>query len=173
MPKNLEIKVKVDSLPPYRRRLAAMPGCRRAAVLRQSDHYFRVARGYLKLRVVRGGTSELIFYERPKRRGTRESHYLKWRVEHPRPALRLLTASLGADVVVRKTREVFLTRGARVHLDRVAGLGAFVEIEVLMERAGRNSGRLMQRLVDGLRLPDESTPGSYRDLLRAPRPGSR
>jgi predicted adenylyl cyclase CyaB len=168
VPRNLEIKVEVESLAPYRRRIAAAPGCERAAVLRQADHYFHVSRGYLKLRVVRGGASELIFYERPKRRGARESRYLKWPVSDPASALRLLAAALGVETVVRKTREVYLVDGARIHLDRVAGLGCFVEIEVLMERAGRGSAALMRGLCERLRLPRKTTPGSYRDLLRQP-----
>lgn len=170
MPSNLEIKVKVDSLAPFRQRLERLDGCQRAAVLRQSDHYFHVPRGYLKLRVVSGGVSELIFYRRPRRAGTRESRYVKWPVNEPGIALGLLTAALGVETVVRKTREVFLVDGARIHLDRVAGLGTFVEIEVLIERAGRGSARLMKRLRDHLQLPASSTPGSYRDLRRA---GSR
>jgi predicted adenylyl cyclase CyaB len=167
VPRNLEIKVQVASLAPSRRRLAALPGCERAPVLRQADHYFHVACGYLKLRVVRGGASELIFYERPKRRGARESRYVTWRVDEPGAALRLLTSALGVETVVRKTREVFLVDGARIHLDRVAGLGTFIEIEVLMERAGRGSARLMNELRSSLRLPEASTPGSYRDLRQA------
>jgi adenylate cyclase class IV len=167
VPRNLEIKVKVASLAPYRQRLARVEGCARGAVLRQADHYFHVPRGYLKLRVVRGGVSELIFYQRPKRRGTRESRYLKWPVAEPDTALGLLTAALGVETVVRKTREVFLVDGARIHLDRVAGLGTFIEIEVLIEREGRGSAGLMQRLRDHLQLPTASTPGSYRDLRRS------
>jgi predicted adenylyl cyclase CyaB len=169
MPQNLEIKVKVTSLAPYRRRIAAFPGCSRAVVLRQADHYFHVARGYLKLRVVHGGASELIFYERPKRKGARESRYLKWPVDDPATALRLLSAALGVETIVRKTREVYFVDGARIHLDRVAGLGTFVEIEVLMERAGRRSAGLMRELCDRLQLPETTTPGSYRDLLRRTR----
>ena len=150
----------------------------------------RVPRGYLKLRVVRGGVSELICYERPKRKGARESRYVKWTLDAPRrvqaqgsgseaqasglraraagdvdAALRILSAALGVETVVRKTREVYLVEGARIHLDRVTGLGTFVEIEVLMERAGRGSARLMKALCERLQLPKDATPGSYRDLL--------
>jgi predicted adenylyl cyclase CyaB len=164
VPRNLEIKVKVASLAPSRQRLSRLEGCQRSAILRQADHYFHVPRGYLKLRIVRGGVSELIFYQRPKRSGTRESRYVKWPVDEPDTALRLLTAALGIETVVRKTREVFLVDGARIHLDRVAGLGTFIEIEVLIERAGRGSTRLMERLRHHLQLPAASTPGSYRDL---------
>jgi adenylate cyclase class IV len=191
VPRNLEIKVKVASLAPYRRRIAAIPGCGRAGIVRQADHYVHVAHGYHKLRVVRGGASELIFYERPERNGARVSRYQKWTVDAPRRgraqgsgseaqgsgpraqasaavdvALKILSAALGVETVVRKTREVYLVDGARIHLDRVAGLGTFVEIEVLTERAGRRSARLMEELRHRLRLPAKSTPGSYRDLLR-------
>ena len=182
MPSNLEIKVKVASLAPYRRRLANLDGCQRAARLRQADHYFHVPHGYLKLRVVAGGVSELIFYRRPKRPGARQSRYSKWTVEAPRrgkgsgseaqadrnvdAVLGILSAALGVETVVRKTRDVFLVDGARIHLDRVAGLGTFVEIEVLIERAGRGSARLMRELCEHLKLPKAATPGSYRDLLR-------
>ena len=58
-------------------------------------------------------------------------------------------------------------------LSRVAGLGTFVEIEVLMERAGRCSARLMRELRDSLQLPAASMPGSYRDLPRQPCPSTR
>jgi adenylate cyclase class IV len=166
MPRNLEIKVKVTSLAPYRRRAAALPGCWKEAMLRQADHYFRGARGYLKLRVVGGGVSELIAYRRPKRMGARQSRFLVWPVEDPGAALRVLTAALGVETTVRKTREVWLLDDARLHLDRVAGLGTFVEIEVLMERAGRRSAGLMRDLCEYLQLPAETTAGSYRDLLR-------
>jgi adenylate cyclase class IV len=74
-------------------------------------------------------------------------------------------SALGVETVVRKTREVYLMDGARIHLDRVAGLSTFVEIEVLMERAGRGSARLMRELCERLRLPAASMTGSYRDLL--------
>ena len=167
MPHNLEIKVKVASLAPYRRRIAAAPGCERAAVLRQADHYFRVARGYLKLRVVRGGTSELIYLRAAEAEGGARSRYLKWPVSEPDTALRLLTAALGVETVVRKTREVYLVDGARIHLDRVAGLGTFIEIEVLMERAGRRSAQLMRQLCERLRLPRKTTPGSYQGPVLA------
>jgi predicted adenylyl cyclase CyaB len=169
MPRNLEIKVAVASLAPYRRRLAALDGCRRAGVLRQADHYFGGVSGYLKLRVIDGVAGELIAYRRPRRAAARESRYVKWEVDDPRGARRVLAAALGVEAVVRKTREVWLTDGARIHLDRVAGLGAFVEIEVLVERAGRRPAARMRELRERLRLPARAVPGSYRDLLRPPR----
>lgn len=166
MPTNLEIKVRVPSLAEFRRRLTALPHCQRLPVQWQCDHYFLTRRGYLKLRIVSDGGGELIFYERPRRCGACRSHYSRWPVADPRVLLRLLTGALGIDAVVRKAREVFLLENARVHLDRVAGLGTFVEIEVVVERGAPQAERLMQRILKDLRTPAASTSGSYRDLLR-------
>ncbi len=41
----------------------------------------------------------------------------------------MLTATLGIVVVVRKSRRLFLHKGVRIHLDRVEGLGCFIELE--------------------------------------------
>ena len=40
---------------------------------------------------------------------------------------------LGAQGCVRKRREVWLYRNARIHLDTVEGLGQFIEIEVVVK----------------------------------------
>ena len=40
----------------------------------------------------------------------------------------------GVSVSVRKQREVWLYQNARIHLDRVRGLGDFVEIEVVVHQ---------------------------------------
>lgn len=166
MPTNLEIKIRVPSLVPFRRRLVALPYCRRMPVLRQRDHYFRARQGYLKLRIVSDGASELIFYERPRRRGARKSRYARWPVADPRGLLRLLTGALRAHAVVRKTREVFLFENARIHLDRVAGLGTFLEVEVIVQQGIAQARTLMDELLRTLHLsPGASVGASYADLL--------
>lgn len=166
MPTNLEIKVKVPSLAPFRRRLVALPHCRRMTVLRQRDHYFRARQGYLKLRIVSDGASELIFYERSRRHGARQSRYARWPVADPRALIRLLTNALGLDAVVGKTREVFLIENARIHLDRVAGLGTFIEIEVIVQQGIAQARTLMDELLRTLHLSRGASVGaSYADLL--------
>jgi|BarGraNGADG00212_1021973.scaffolds.fasta_scaffold00387_10 predicted adenylyl cyclase CyaB len=167
MPTNLEIKVRVPSLVPFRRRLLGLPHCRRLPILRQRDHYFHGRRGYLKLRVVSNGGAELIFYERARRRGARNSHYSKWPVADPGGLIRLLTSALGIDIVVRKTRQVFLVENARIHLDHVSGLGAFVEIEVMVRHGTTQARRLMDELLRTLHMsPGASVGVSYADLLK-------
>ena len=43
-----------------------------------------------------------------------------------------LTAALGIRGVVRKRREVYFWHNVRIHLDEVAGLGTFVELEAVL-----------------------------------------
>jgi adenylate cyclase class 2 len=42
-----------------------------------------------------------------------------------------LSESLGTRVVVSKRRRLFIWRDVRIHLDRVDGLGAFLEFEAV------------------------------------------
>ena len=50
--RNLEIKATMGSLAIARRRLGVLEGATRHAILRQTDWYFHVPKGRLKLRVV-------------------------------------------------------------------------------------------------------------------------
>jgi len=96
----------------------------------QVDTYFNVATGRLKLRE---GTIEnsLIYYQRPNSAGPKRSDVLLYRVA-PDPSLReVLAASLGIKVVVDKRREIFFDENVKIHLDRVQGLGTFLEIEAI------------------------------------------
>ncbi len=94
----------------------------------QTDTYFRVERGRLKLRE---GSVEnaLIFYEREDLAGPRESRAELFSTE-PGTALKaVLTRALGIWAVVAKRRDIYLIGNVRFNLDLVEGLGAFVEIE--------------------------------------------
>jgi hypothetical protein len=48
----------------------------------------------------------------------------------------VLASALGIRVVVRKRRELWLIGRTRVHLDRVDGLGTFLELEVVLPAGG-------------------------------------
>lgn len=105
--------------------------------LRQVDTYFQAASGRLKLREIAatdGDAVELIAYARPDQAGARLSDYRRAPVS-PAEAAGLreaLRAALGELVVVEKRRRVAVVGRTRVHLDRVAGLGAFVELETVL-----------------------------------------
>jgi predicted adenylyl cyclase CyaB len=132
MNRNVEIKARVDSLPAIRDRVKAFAqdGPRK---LEQEDTFFACSHGRLKLRQLSGAAqAELIYYERPDCRGPKESHYIVHRTTDGEGLKRVLSQSLGIRGVVRKRRELFLLGQTRVHLDEVEGLGAFVELEVVL-----------------------------------------
>jgi homotetrameric cytidine deaminase len=104
-------------------------GAEDRGVLRQRDTYFRTRSGRLKLREEEPGGATLIQYDRPDEASARESRYRLARVDDPGELRASLDAALGTLVVVEKERRLLLWEGVRIHLDTVAGLGAFVELE--------------------------------------------
>jgi adenylate cyclase class IV len=167
--RNVELKAR-DPDPASSERVCAEIGAVDRGVLSQRDTYFATPSGYLKLREDGTGGAELIAYERPTDAGARESRYRRLPV--PAELRELLAAALGQTVVVEKRRRLFLWRGVRIHLDRVAGLGCFVELEAV---AGPGSDLAAERdAVAGLRsrlgIRDaDLVAGSYVDLLGRPR----
>jgi adenylate cyclase class IV len=171
--KNLEIKCRVTGFGASRRRLRSLGAVRQAPVLRQVDWYFVAPHGRLKLRHHQGEAGELLFYVRPSRRGRRLSEYGRSPVSDVSGMRSLLATALGEWACVRKRREVWLFRNARIHLDRVRTLGTFIEIEVEVRRGARQARVLMDELVGTLGLsPRASEGGSYSDLLAGARAAS-
>lgn len=96
---------------------------------RQIDTYFRVTLGRLKLRESLESGAELIYYTRDDVAVARESHHELYQVEDPEGLKAILTKALGVSVVVTKRRETFVIGNVRIHLDKVQGLGTFVELQ--------------------------------------------
>jgi predicted adenylyl cyclase CyaB len=169
--RNLEIKAATPSLEASRARLRRLPGAARDGTLRQSDWYFQVPRGRMKLReIVTTNTrsAELIIYFRPNTRAARTSQFVRLPVGECAATRRMLTTMFGLAACVRKRREVWLVENARIHLDRVAGLGTFAEIEVVVTRGMRQAQQLMASLRAALGIKRQDLVGqSYADLLRA------
>jgi len=133
---NVEIKARCGGPARIRRILEARKAEFRGTD-RQIDTYFNVPRGRLK---IREGTIEncLVFYERKDRKGPRTSVVRLVPTDaESAPALKaLLAAALGVQCVVDKRREIYFIGNVKFHIDRVRGLGTFVEIE-----AGDAGGR--------------------------------
>ncbi len=165
---NLEQKFKIEGV----RRLTEAcraAGYRRHSRILQEDTYFPIRQGRLKIRTINGRTSELIFYVRPDAKGPRRSEYLRVSLKHPpNEVLQVLSLALGIIARVRKERTVYYNENVRINIDRVCGLGSFVELEA--ELGGKTSTNRSLRLVmdtkAALRLTDASAvAGSYIDLL--------
>ena len=131
MPSNIEMKARVAD--PKRKyalaeRLAGAP----PTALQQEDTFFPCAQGRLKLRQLSAVHGELIAYQRADVSGTKQSDYLLYHTSAPAALRATLTSALGRGVVVTKTRLLFLAGQTRIHLDEVAGLGSFLELEVVL-----------------------------------------
>jgi len=84
-------------------------------------------------RQARPAEAELIYYERPDVVGPKESQYAIHRTPDPMGLRAMLSAALGVRGVVRKHRSLYRIGVTRLHLDRVEGLGEFVELEVVLQ----------------------------------------
>lgn len=165
---NVEIKARAADLAPARAALRAR-GARFIGADHQIDTYFRVASGRLKLRE---GDIEnaLIHYHRADTSGPK--HSLVGLFENPPGSTlkSLLLAALEVDVVVDKRREIHFVGNVKVHLDEVAGLGTFVEIEAIDDDGTRSLEALRaqcEELMAALGIRDEDLLAvSYSDLLR-------
>ena len=141
-------------------------------MLEQDDIYFDVPRGRLKLRRERGGPSHLIAYERSNGPGQRESRYRIVEIGDDLEIEAVLAASLGILAVVRKSRRLFLHQGVRIHLDRVEGLGCFIEFEAVATMRRHpdltHFKSLLADLSSTFEIADaDLIAGSYCDLTRA------
>jgi predicted adenylyl cyclase CyaB len=167
MPTNIELKARVSDAPRLRAVVAALVGSPQS--LEQHDTFFRVPRGRLKLRETELG-AELIRYDREDAAGLRSSEYEVVAVPDPVGLRRVLSAALGMRGEVRKRREVYLAGQTRIHLDRVEGLGDFVELEVVL-RPGQPSAEGEAIAADLARRlgvePADMVAGAYIDLLEA------
>jgi predicted adenylyl cyclase CyaB len=171
MARNIEVKARIDDLATLRRRVAALP-IRGEERLDQTDTFFQVPRGRLKLREFAVGCAELIYYERPDRCGAKISRYERLTCPDPAALKRALAAALGVRGTVKKHRDVYLVGQARIHLDTVEGLGTFFELEVeLGEHDTRESGEAnAAELLRVLHIaPESHLSGAYIDLLETGR----
>ena len=134
--------------------------------IRQTDTYFNVPKGRLKLRDMPGLQAELLFYERDEDSGRRPSDYFVTRVPDAGSALEVLGRALGVRAVVHKRRTLVLLDTTRIHFDNVEGLGQFLEIEVpVKDDEAAAEGRL-NSLIAGLGLTwSDCIRRSYVDLV--------
>ena len=169
MPANIGIKARVKNVGALRARVRALAQ-RDAVVLRQEDTFFHVSSGRLKLRVIDDAHGELIYYQRTDEVGPTQSEYLISPVADYGALKAVLSSALGVRGVVRKKRELFTIGRTRVHLDDVEGLGAFMELEVVLAPGeSQETGHAeAQGLLDSLVIqPGDLVDRAYIDLIEA------
>ena len=169
MPINIEIKARLHDRSRVLTRAAAMADGP-ARILCQEDTFFHCRKGRLKLRVESGGPGQLIYYERSDGKDPKPSSYHITRIDDPVPLSISLEHALGIRGRVIKERTLLLVGRTRIHLDRVTGLGDYMELEVVLEEGqSREEGaKEAEALMRELGIPEEDrVEGAYMDLLES------
>jgi predicted adenylyl cyclase CyaB len=164
--RNIEIKARCPD-PEATGRLLEQRGLERVARMHQVDTYFVVPHGRLKLREMEGEAAQLIQYARPDLLAAHASDYLIAPASDPSRLKEVLTRALGIRVVVDKQRDLYLWEHTRIHLDEVAGLGSFLELEtVITDQTHDEAERECREVQAALRITEEDlVAGSYSDHL--------
>ena len=169
MARNIEIKARITSIEVMAARAAAIADDGPTEI-DQDDTFYACPRGRLKLRELSPREGQLIFYERPDDPAPKESAFIIAPTSAPAAMREILSRACRDVGRVRKHRTLYLVGRTRVHLDRVEGLGAFLELEVVLaegepsEDGIAEAHALMTAL--GVR-PDQLVAGAYVDLLAA------
>jgi adenylate cyclase class IV len=164
---NVEIKARLSNLALTRSRVQMLAPSGHEE-LTQIDTFFSVAHGRFKLRKFGPTDGELIFYEREDRIGPKVSRYQRAPCKNPDGLAAVLGAALGVRGVVSKAREVFIVGQTRVHLDRVSGLGDFLELEVILVdgQPAEEGETIARNLLRTLGIPESAlVANAYIDLL--------
>jgi adenylate cyclase class 2 len=106
----------------------------------QIDTYFHVPHGRLK---VREGKIEnaLIFYHRSNSPRARRAAIEMMLLPRRNSVKEVLARALGTGSVVDKRREIYFVGNVKIHLDRVRGLGKFVEVEAISRSGNLHQAR--------------------------------
>ncbi|PHS83261.1 class IV adenylate cyclase [Aeromonas dhakensis] len=167
MPRNIEIKAKIESIELLLPKALAIAD-QGPVEIEQDDTFFRCDAGRLKLRTLSPSAGELIFYRRADQQGPKESFYQLTPTHEPDRLRETLSLAWGQIGRVQKKRTLLLVGRTRIHLDRVQGLGHFLELEVVLEEdepleAGMQEANDIMALL-GVE-PSRLIEGAYLDLL--------
>ncbi len=131
----------------------------------QSDIYFKVKKGRLKLRIINNDSGHLIYYERGESSGKRISKYIISKTADFTELIDILKRQFEILISVHKIREIFIFENVRIHLDNVRLLGKFLEIEIIYESI-LQAKKQMKELISLLDIKENKLiKGSYSDLL--------
>src|SRR6476661_2588321 len=130
--------------------------------------FFACRNGRLKLREFADGTGQLIHYDRADDAGSKVSDYVIAPAADPGALREALTRGCGELGRVRKRRTLYLVDRTRIHLDRVEGLGDFLELEVVLaegepESTGHETAAALLRALGVAE--SQLVRGAYLDLL--------
>jgi adenylate cyclase class IV len=155
MAQNIEIKARATDFA-SQLKLAGQISDKALETLVQTDTFFQVADGRLKLREFSDGcpdsvsetNAQLIFYRRVNTSGPKLSEYHITETDDAAGLKSVLQKAYGIRQVVKKVRSLYMVGRTRLHFDAVENLGDFIELEVVLDE--RDS-------LQGGEIPSETT----------------
>jgi len=140
--RNIEIKA-ICNHPEEVRKILKQHNADFKGIDHQIDTYYKAKKGRLKHRE---GNIEhsLIYYNRPDTMKNKESKIIL--IKNPdKDIINILEASLEKFVIVDKKREIYFIDNIKFHIDKVKGLGSFIEIEARSEEEKIPKKTLMEQ----------------------------
>lgn len=164
----MELKAKVDNLEPIRRKLKALKA-KHVGTFQQTDIYFDVPKGRLKLRQINSEKTQLIYYERENISKPKRSDVFIIEIPESKAFTALLKKILKVKATVKKTREIYWHQKTQIHLDTVDSLGCYVEFERETPSTLKEieiNIKLLEKLMETLEInPENLEKLSYSDLV--------
>jgi predicted adenylyl cyclase CyaB len=132
MPANIEIKAQVNDFNRLRQTAEQMSDTP-CQVIPQEDTFFNCPNGRIKLRELNPQLGQLVYYQRQDVTGPKHSEYKIFETDDPAGLKMILGEAFGVRGVISKVRYLYMVGQTRIHLDDVAGLGKFMELEVVLQ----------------------------------------
>jgi predicted adenylyl cyclase CyaB len=163
MPKNLELKIHINSFYRLKNRLNKI-NAEFIGGLIQKDIYYKISNRLVKLRIENGQQS-LIKYFRDEKGKDRWSDYdvIKFTEGDTEKFFNQL---FDIDAVVKKKRLLYIYDNTRIHLDDVKKLGKFLELETLVLNGLKDAKKRFNKIINLLELDLSSQiKKSYKNLM--------
>lgn len=164
MNKNLEIKCEVSVFKNIKKILENFRNYSYSKE-KQTDIYYKVNSGRLKLRIINNKSGNLIFYDRNEQTNKRISNYIISATDNFSELDLILRKQFKVLVTVDKKREIYIYKNIRFHLDSVKDLGKFLEVEIIFNNH-KEANLQMNEIISKLKLIENNfIKESYSDLL--------
>jgi adenylate cyclase class 2 len=110
----------------------------------QTDTYFNVAEGRLKLREGNIENS-LIWYKRENAADAKQSDIILYKHQPDEALKNILIKVHGIKVIVDKKRKIYFIENVKFHFDQVKELGEFMEVEAIDETGSIGKEKLREQ----------------------------
>jgi adenylate cyclase len=135
--------------------------------MEQKDTYFKLGENKIKTREIDDSEIQLIKYFRKEVKGKKISSYSVETISSIEKEAFFRRNKTLCEVF--KKRELWIYKNTRVHIDKVKGLGKFLELETVLKKVSKKEGdKEFNDLISILGIDKgKSIPLSYSDILLA------